>query len=133
MPETPIILFDGVCTWCNGWVQFLIKWDTRALFRFAALQSRAGQRLLTESGRCPHALDSLVLIDAGVVFTKSDAALRIAGYLPGLWPLVGLFRVVPRGLRDGVYDCVARNRYRWFGQQEACMVPTGDLAHRFLE
>ena len=133
MPETPIILFDGVCTLCNGWVQFIIKRDTRALFRFAALQSRTGQRLLTESGRCPQSLDSMVLIDAGSVFTKSDAALRIAGSLSGVWPLLGLFRVVPRWLRNGVYDCVAQNRYRWFGKQDVCMVPTGDLAHRFLE
>jgi predicted DCC family thiol-disulfide oxidoreductase YuxK len=133
MPGTPIILFDGVCNLCNGWVQFIIKRDARALFRFAALQSRAGQRILTQYGLCPQLLDSMVLIDAGSVFTKSDAVLRIVGYLPGMWPLLGLLRIVPRWLRNGAYDRIAENRYRWFGKKDACMLPTGNVAHRFLE
>ena len=133
MPETPIILFDGVCNLCNGWVQFIIKRDARALFRFAALQSLTGQLLLTQYGLYPQSLDSMVLIDSGSVSTKSDAVLRIAGYLPGMWPLVGLLRIVPRWLRNGAYDRIAENRYRWFGKKDACMVPMGDIAHRFLE
>jgi predicted DCC family thiol-disulfide oxidoreductase YuxK len=133
MLENPIVLFDGVCNLCNWWIQFIIKRDSKLLFRFAALQSRTGQHLLAHYGLCPQSLASMVLIDAGSASTRSDAALRIASYLPGMWPLLGTLRIVPRVLRNWVYDRIAENRYRWFGKKDACMVPMGDIAHRFLE
>jgi predicted DCC family thiol-disulfide oxidoreductase YuxK len=133
MSDHPIILFDGVCTLCNGWVQFIIKRDSPALFRFATLQSQTGQRLLAQYGLSLRSMETMVLIDGGSAFTKSDAALRIARYLPGVWPLFDILCIVPRFLRNRAYDLVARNRYRWFGKHDVCMVPTGDMRHRFLE
>jgi predicted DCC family thiol-disulfide oxidoreductase YuxK len=131
--DYPIVLFDGVCNLCNWWVQFIIKRDSRVLFRYAALQSRTGQRLLVEHGLRTQYLDTLLLIDGESAFTKSDAILRIVSYLPGIWRLLGVFYLIPRLLRNQAYDLIASNRYRWFGKHDACMVPTKDIAHRFLE
>ena len=89
--DHPIVLFDGVCNLCNWWVQFIIKRDSRVLFRYAALQSRTGQRLIVEHGLRPQYLETLLLIDGGSAFTKSDAILGIVSYLPGMWRLLGVF------------------------------------------
>jgi predicted DCC family thiol-disulfide oxidoreductase YuxK len=133
MSNSPIILFDGICNLCEWWVQFIIKRDIRALFRFAPLQSQTPQRLMAQYGLCPGSLRTMALIDGGSVFTKSDAALRIASYLPGMWSLLGVLYIIPRFLRNWAYDLVVKNRYRWFGKHDACMVPTADILHRFLE
>jgi predicted DCC family thiol-disulfide oxidoreductase YuxK len=125
-----VLLFDGVCTLCNGFVQFVIQRDPAGRFQFAALQSDAARRLLRAA---PHPLpDSLVLVENGRVFMKSTAALRVVRGLSFPWPLASVFVAVPRPLRDWVYDIVARNRYRWFGRREVCMVPTPELRARFL-
>lgn len=129
----PVILFDGVCNLCAWSVQFIIRRDPRGRFRFAALQSPAGRRLLAERGADMRGLDSVVLVEGSRWYARSDAALRIARHLRGGWPLLALLRVVPRPLRDWAYDVIARNRYRWFGRQEACMLPTPALRERFLE
>lgn len=129
----PIILFDGVCNLCAWSVQFIIKRDPRGLFRFAALQSPVGQRLLAERGADARVLDSVVLIEGARWYARSDASLRVARHLSGGWPLLALLRVVPRPLRDWAYEIVARNRYGWFGRQQACMLPTPALRERFLD
>lgn len=131
MPER-IILFDGVCNLCAWSVQFIIRRDPRGQFRFAALQSAAGQRLLAERGLAGPDLDSVVLIEGPRAYTRSGAALRIARRLTGLWPALAALLLVPRPLRDWAYSVVARNRYRWFGQQSECMLPTPELRARFL-
>jgi predicted DCC family thiol-disulfide oxidoreductase YuxK len=132
MEEPPIVLFDGVCNLCNGSVQFLLKRDPEGRFRFAALQSDAGRRLMAEHGLDVDALSSVLLIEGGRVWQESSAALRIASHLPGAWKLLRVFAVVPRPLRDAVYRWIARNRYRWFGRTETCWLPTPELEARFL-
>jgi predicted DCC family thiol-disulfide oxidoreductase YuxK len=130
--QHPILLFDGVCNLCNGFVQFLIKRDPQAVFRFASLQSEVGQQLLADRGMDPAALSTVVLIEGDRTYTHSDVALKVAGRMGGAWPLLQVFGLVPRSLRNRIYDWVARNRYRWFGQKDQCMVPTPDLRARFL-
>ena len=134
MGETspPIVLFDGVCNLCNGSVQFLLKRDPEGRFRFAALQSDAGRRLMAEHGLAVDGLSSVVLIEGGRAWQESSAALRIARHLPGAWKLLRVFAAVPRPLRDAVYRWIARNRYRWFGKTETCWLPTPELKARFL-
>jgi predicted DCC family thiol-disulfide oxidoreductase YuxK len=128
-----VVLFDGVCNLCNGAVAFIIARDRRAQFGFASLQSDAGRRLLREvNGETPLP-DTFVLVEEGRAFTQSTAALRIAERLGFPWSLAALFRVLPRPIRDRAYTLVARNRYRWFGKRETCMMPTPDLRRRFLE
>lgn len=126
------ILFDGVCNLCNGFVQFVIARDPSARFCFASLQSAAAASLLKEAGLQTPAPDSIVLVEDGRLSFRSDAALRIVRHLSFPWPLAYGFIVVPKFIRDRVYDFVAAHRYRWFGRREACMVPTPDLRRRFL-
>jgi predicted DCC family thiol-disulfide oxidoreductase YuxK len=128
-----IILFDGVCNFCNASVQFIIRRDPRQRFRFGALQSEPGQALLKQHGITPTAdLQSVVLIENGRLYTHSTAALRIARQLSGAWPLLYGFIIVPRPIRDWVYAFVARNRYRWFGKKEACSIPTPEQRALFI-
>jgi predicted DCC family thiol-disulfide oxidoreductase YuxK len=131
-PGGPVVLFDGVCNLCNGAVRFVVRHDRRGRFRFASLQSEAGQALLRRHGLDPADLFSVVLVDGGRVTTRSDAALDVARGLGGAWRAAGLLRAVPRPVRDRVYDWVARNRYRWFGRRDACMLPSPELRARFL-
>lgn len=128
-----VILFDGECSLCNRSVQFILRRDPARRFHFAALQSAVAQSLLRQAGQESHLLpDSVVLVEQGKVTIKSTAALRIARQLSGLWPLVAVFLVVPAFLRDGVYDLIARHRYRLFGKQNACMLPSPEMQGRFL-
>ena len=127
-----IVLFDGVCNFCDSSVQFIIKRDPAGHFLFTSLQSEKGVELVKQYA-IPHDVDSLVLIENGKAFTKSAAALHIAKKLDGLWHLLFLFILVPRKIRDGVYDYVAKNRYKWFGKKEdACMLPPPDIRKRFI-
>lgn len=128
----PIILFDGVCIFCNGVVNFIIRQDKKKVFRFAALQSEAGQKLLEQYGLPKENFDSFFLVDNGKVYKSSTAGLRLYARLPWYWKWTQVFWIVPRFLRDAVYNFIARNRYRWFGQKESCMVPTADVRSRFL-
>lgn len=127
------MLFDGVCNLCNGAVTWLLERDKRQVLRFGALQSETAMRMLEASGANRDLPDSIVLIDANGVHTRSDAALRIASYLGLPWSLLSVGRVLPRAVRDAIYDWVARNRYRWFGKREACMLPSPGVATRFLD
>ncbi len=126
------LLFDGVCNFCNRSVQFIIARDPEARFQFAALGSDAAHRLLSQSGVNGPLPDSIVLIEGTRVFTRSSAALRIARGLRFPWPLLSVFAVVPRPVRDWLYDYFASHRYRWFGRRESCMIPTPDIRKRFL-
>jgi predicted DCC family thiol-disulfide oxidoreductase YuxK len=128
-----VVLFDGVCNLCNGFVQFVIARDRDARFAFASLQSDAAARLLARTRLAGPQSESIVLVDAGRLFTRSTAALRITRALGFPWNLAYALIVVPRPLRDWVYAVIARNRYRWFGKRDVCMVPTPDLRRRFLD
>lgn len=128
----PVILFDGVCNLCNASVRFVVKRDKSEKYRFASLQSDHAKELLLENGVDPHSFDSIVLFEAGEIFTKSTAALKIAQNLSGFWPMLYVFMALPVFLRDPVYDFIARNRYKWFGKKEHCEVPAPELKERFL-
>ena len=127
-----VILFDGVCNLCNGFVQFVIARDPHARFRFAPLQSDAAASLLHDAAIATARPDSIVLVEGGRIFIRSEAALRIARRLRFPWPLTYGLIAVPRAIRDWVYDYIAAHRYRWFGRRDVCMVPTPDLRKRFL-
>ena len=128
----PIVLFDGVCNLCNGSVQFILRHDPAARFRFASLQSPVGQDLQARFGMDPGRLDSVILVEGDRWYKESDAALRIARGMSGGWKALAAFRVIPRPIRDAAYRLIARNRYRWFGKQETCWLPTPELRGRFL-
>ncbi len=124
-----IILFDGICNFCDASVQFIMKRDNGA-FKFASLQSDIGQELVTRHKL--QGIDSLVLIEEDKAYTKSTAALRIAKRLKGLWSVLYIGIIIPKPLRDPLYDLFAKNRYRLFGKKEACMLPTKEERARFL-
>lgn len=128
----PVLLFDGVCNLCNSSVQFIIERDPEAHFRFASLQSDEGKALLDRFDDRPLDLSSVVLVQDGQLYARSEAALRVARQLGGGWSLLYAFIFVPRPIRDAVYNWIARNRYRWFGKKDACMIPSPDLKARFL-
>jgi predicted DCC family thiol-disulfide oxidoreductase YuxK len=130
--DKPILLFDGVCNLCNGFVQFIILRDPQAKFRFAALQSEVGQQLLQKAKMSTSEINTVVLYEKGKFYTHSDVPLRIARHLGGWWILFTIFKIIPKFLRDSIYNWIARNRYRWFGKQESCMMPTPELKARFL-
>jgi predicted DCC family thiol-disulfide oxidoreductase YuxK len=132
MGSNSIILFDGVCNVCSGAVQFVIKRDKKNIFRFASLQSAEGQKLLAHHKLPPSDFNSFVLIENDKVYIKSDGALKVAKELNGLWPLLYGFIIVPKVLRDGVYNLIARNRYKWFGKKDSCMIPTPEIMAKFL-
>lgn len=128
-----ICLVDGHCHLCHGITRFVIQRDLRKTFYFASLQSKVGRYLL-ERGQLPtDDLDTFVLIEGGRYYTKSSAALRVFRQFPGWWPLLYATIVVPRFIRDRVYDFIALHRYRWFGREEACLMPTPEMRGRFLE
>lgn len=127
------MLFDGVCNLCNASVQWVLKHDRKGVFRFASLQSKTGQELLTAFGFSQENFDTVVLIDGEHVYTRSDAPLEVVRRLGGLWPLLGVFKIIPLAVRNAVYDWIARNRYRWFGKREACMLPRPEWKDRFLD
>lgn len=127
-----IILFDGVCNLCNSSVVFAIKRDKNDVFRFAALQSEIGEQLISKFNIDTSKTDSIILIDGEKQYEKSSAALHIAKHLSGGWPLLYAFIIVPKFIRDSVYNFIAKNRYRWYGKKESCMIPTPALQAKFL-
>ncbi len=129
-----IILFDGICNLCNGAVTFIIKHDKKDIFRFASLQSEFGKKLVQDRGMNPEELDSIILIEPGVAYyRKSTAALEIARDLSGGYSLLKNFLFIPESLRDGIYNFIAKNRYKWYGKKESCMIPTPELKAKFLD
>lgn len=132
--KNKIILFDGVCNLCNNSVQFVIEHDREDIFRFAALQSTIGKKLMDDRGIDPSQMDSIVLIEPGIAYyTKSTAALKIARSLGGIWGFARFLEWIPEGIRNRVYDHIANNRYKWYGKKDACMVPTPELMSKFLD
>ena len=127
-----IVLFDGVCNFCNASINFVIEHDKAGYFKFAPLQSEIGEELIAEHGIDTIETDSVILVDSGRVFTHSNAALGIAKHLDGIWSWASVFKAIPRPIRDLAYKFIARNRYRLFGRREACMVPTPEVRARFL-
>ena len=127
-----LVLFDGVCNLCNGSVQFIIAHDPAALFFFASLQSVAGQQVLQSFKRPTTEFDTFIYIRDGQVFDRSTAALRVLIDIGGFWRLMHVFILIPRPLRDLIYNIIARSRYGLFGKRDICMVPTPDLRARFL-
>lgn len=130
----PVVLFDGVCNLCQGSVQWMIARDKAERLRFASLQSEAGKKLLAQHGiDAPEGdPDSILFVEAGKVYDRSEAVLRMSRHLSLPWRLGGVFLVLPRFLRDPLYKYIARNRYRWFGKTEVCWMPTPALRQRFL-
>ena len=132
-PAEPVIVFDGVCALCSRWVRFLLRFDTRGRYRFAAMQGAQGRALLQAHGLDPEDPTSFLLLDAGRAWTDTDAIIRVLTGLGGAWRLLGVLRWVPRRLRDPAYRALARNRYRWFGRHDTCFLPTPEQAARFLD
>lgn len=127
-----LVLFDGVCNFCNGSVNFIIRHDKKARYLFVPLQEPLGKQLLTAYELPANYLDSLVLLSDDRVYSHSTAALRIGEGLGGAWKSLRLLRALPACLRDAVYKVIARNRYRWFGKKDSCMLPSADIRARFL-
>ena len=132
MQPGPVILFDGVCNFCNSVVNFIIRQDKKKIFRFAALQSNAGRQILTANQLSQTGFDSFLLLENGKLYQRSTAALRFYNKLPWYWKWTQVFWIVPRPVRDFVYDFIARNRYKWFGKKEQCMLPSPEIRSRFL-
>lgn len=132
--DKKIILFDGVCNLCDASIQYVIKHDNADVFRFVALQSELGQKVLKHIGINSIHIDSIVLYEPGIAYYyKSTAALHIAKGLKGIYTLATVFQILPTGFRDLIYEYVAKNRYKWYGKKESCLVPTPALKSKFLE
>ena len=131
--EHSLILFDGVCNLCNSSIKLIIKNDKKDRFLFASLQSDAGQQFLLQNNRENLNFESILLIENGQVYEKSEAILRICRRLSGGYPLLYGFIIIPKIIRDFVYSKIASNRYRWFGKQDVCMIPSKHLKMKFLD
>ncbi len=132
MQQQPLILFDGICNFCNNAVNFVIKRDKTALIQFAPLQSDKATLYLQQFNLPIDQNNTFVFIEATKAYTQSTAVLKVCRHLKGLWPICYVFIIVPKFIRDGVYNWVAKNRYKWFGQREECMLPTPEISKRFL-
>jgi predicted DCC family thiol-disulfide oxidoreductase YuxK len=130
--HTALILFDGVCNFCNSSVNFVIRKDKKSYFRFASLQSSVGKAALQRFQMDHLPMDSIVLIENDKLYKQSTAVLRIARKLSGVSSLLYVFVLIPSFIRDAMYKVVARNRYKWFGKQESCMLPTAEVKERFI-
>lgn len=130
--KNPILLFDGVCNLCNQTVQQVIKADREGIFRFASLQSDFAKEHLKHFNTETEKLETIYLLVDGKIYDRSNAVLEIAKKLGDLWQLFYVFKIVPSFIRDAVYNLISRNRYRWFGKQESCMIPSPELSARFL-
>jgi predicted DCC family thiol-disulfide oxidoreductase YuxK len=132
-PNKKIILFDGVCNLCDSAVQFVIQHDKKDVFRFVAIQSELGEQILKHIGINPMNIDSVILYEPGIAYYyKSDAALQIAKNLGGFFHFGTFFRIIPTGISNKLYDYIAKNRYKWYGKKETCLIPTLELKSKFL-
>lgn len=131
--DKKIILFDGVCNLCDSSIQFIIKHDKKDLFRFVALQSEIGMEIIKHIGVDTSKIDSILLYEPGkAYYYKSEAALKIAKELGGIYTAISWFGILPKFLTNSVYDYIAKNRYKWYGKKDACMIPTPELKAKFL-
>ena len=133
MSTQSIILFDGVCNFCNSSVNFVIRRDSKNRFQFAALQSNTGKALLKQYHLPENQLDSFVLIEDNEAHTQSTGALKVCKHLSGAWPIFYVFILIPAFIRNGIYHFIAKNRYKWFGKKDACMIPTSAVKSKFLD
>ena len=133
MNDHPVILFDGVCNFCNNAVNFVLKRDKKKQIVFAPLQSAAGKKLMEEYDLPTDDMQSFVFIENGKAYTRSTAALRVCRYLSAIWPWCYGAIIVPKFIRDGIYNRIAKNRYKWFGVRQECMIPTPEIKARFLD
>jgi predicted DCC family thiol-disulfide oxidoreductase YuxK len=132
--DKKVILFDGICNLCNTSVQFIIRHDEKDVFRFVSLQTPFGQEILIHIGVDIKKIDSIVLYEPGIAYyIKSEAAFKIAYELKGLYKFLGFFSVLPKSITNLFYDYIAKNRYKWFGKKESCIIPIPDLANKFLD
>jgi predicted DCC family thiol-disulfide oxidoreductase YuxK len=131
--RTPVLLFDGVCNLCNDYVQFVLERDDAETIRFGSLQSEAGSDLLKGCGLPHDYTDSLVLVEGSEHYTRSSAVLRVCHHLGGPYRLLSVFRIVPKVVRDAVYEQVAARRYDWFGKKNQCMIPSPGVQSRFVD
>lgn len=131
-PKKAIILFDGFCNLCNASVNFIIRRDRKDLFRFSTFQNDTGRAIAKKLGIENLVSDTLILYQHGKVHTQSTAALTIARKLNGLWPLLYAFIIVPPPLRNAIYNIISRNRYKWFGRRESCMIPSKGMLKKFI-
>ena len=129
----PVVLFDGVCNYCNSMINFIIRQDNRKTYLFATLQSAFGQKTLRQWNLPADSFESFLVLDKGRLYSKSTAALRLYNQLPWYWKWTQLFWIFPKFIRDAVYGIIARNRYKWFGKKDECMVPSPELKERFLD
>jgi predicted DCC family thiol-disulfide oxidoreductase YuxK len=130
--DKPVILFDGVCNLCSNSVQFVIKRDPQGLFRYASLQSDFGQQLLKEYNLPADQFNSFILYQDKQIYTRSTGALKMLTQLKG-WKWTKIFYIVPRFIRDSIYNLIAKYRYSWFGKKDECMIPTKELKARFID
>lgn len=129
--DKPIIFFDGVCNLCNGAINFIIDRDKKSYFKFAPLQSSVAETYISRS--VIKNTDSIILWESGQLYSKSSAALKIARHLDGAWKAFYVFIIIPKFIRDFVYDIIAKNRYKWFGKRDSCRMPNEEIKNRFLE
>jgi predicted DCC family thiol-disulfide oxidoreductase YuxK len=127
-----VLLFDGECNLCNSTVNFILEKDKKGKIKFASLQSETGKQLSRESSVTTSNLSSVVLIHNKQVFTKSDVVLQVSIILGGVWKLLALTRVIPRPIRNWIYDLIAKNRYKWFGKTNQCKLPSTNISSRFI-
>ncbi len=127
-----IVLFDGVCNFCNDRINFIIRHDKKDYFRFTALQSDIGKKILEGNKIALPNLDTFILVENSKTHNRTSAALRIVKHLNGLWPMLFVLIVVPPFIRDIVYKVIAKNRYKWWGKKESCMIPTAEIRAKFL-
>lgn len=130
--QHPLVLFDGVCNFCNASVNFMISQDKNARLRFLPMQSKLGKQLLEKYELPISDFNSFILIDKGKAYQSSSASLKVLKILPWYWQWTQLFWVIPKPLRDALYNVIARNRYKWFGKKEQCMIPTPGVKSRFI-
>jgi len=131
--DKKIILFDGVCNLCDTTVQYIIKHDKEDIFRFVALQSELGQEIIKHIGVDISKTDSIILYEQGhAYYYKAEAALKIAGKLGGIYSLLSVFSIFPNWISNKIYDYVAKNRYKWYGKKDACMIPNPEIKSKFL-
>lgn len=131
--DKKIILFDGVCNLCDSAIQLIIKYDNKDVFRFVALQSELGLEIIKHIGINVANIDSIVLYEPGIAYYyKSEAALQIARNLGGIFIIGTIFRILPIGIRNQLYDYIAKNRYKWYGKKESCLLPTTEIKSKFL-
>jgi predicted DCC family thiol-disulfide oxidoreductase YuxK len=131
--EKKIVLFDGVCNLCSSAVQFIIKRDKKNQFLFVSLQSSSASELLKKYNYAESNFNSFILIDNNKIYTHSSAVLRVVKYLSSIWSVLYLFIIVPKFIRDGIYNFIAKRRYKWFGKKEECWIPSPELKEKFLD